>query len=118
MPDMESVIRERELELAKQDQSYEAKLNTQLKPRIDALRVVGPAMPSLNDKYPGIIKRGNTDMAIADCRFCNPPPEPYKCIQCDWETTEKWKMALHNDLSPKWCRDRAARKVRKWSQHA
>lgn len=123
--DIASAIKERELKLAEQDQSYEAKLeralattNRQLQPRIDALRLIGPVMPILSAKHRGLIKRGNSDFVIANCRFCNPPPKLFKCPACDWECEQRWRMKLHNDINPKWCRDRAARKVRKWSRQA
>lgn len=107
------------------DQSFEAKharaldvINRQLSPRISAIRLVGPVMPIISERHRPLLRRGNSDFVIGNCRFCNPPPKVFKCPLCDWETTDKWKMKLHNDIGPKWCKDRAARKARKWAQHA
>lgn len=107
------------------DQSYEAKLaravavvTKQLQPRIDALRLVGPFMPTMPPQYQHMAKHRDNDMVIGMCNFCNPPPKIYKCPKCDWETDVKWKMKLHNDLEPRWCQERYNRKVRKWAQHA
>jgi hypothetical protein len=124
-PDMQSMMRERQEKLAELDQSYGAKsarametLNRQLAPRIMALRLIGPSVVVISPKHQPLLKRGATDFVIGNCRFCNPPPKVYTCPACDWETEVKWKMQLHNDLNPKWCRDRAAKKVRKWSRQA
>ena len=122
---MQSAIKERELELAKLDQSYEAKcaraiavIDRQMKHRIDALRVVGPIMPILSEQHIPLMRHRQGDFVIANCRFCNPPPKTYKCPQCDWECDQKWRMKLHNDLQPGWCKARAKRKIQKWSRQA
>lgn len=109
-----------------QDQSWEAKnqraldrINRQLAPRIQALRVVLPATPPVSERHQSFMRRKTaTDFVVGHCRFCNPPPQVFKCPLCDWETLDKWRMKLHNEISPKWCRDRAAKKARKWAQHA
>ena len=110
---------------AEQDQSYEAKLeralavtNRQLRPRIDALTLVGPVMPFLSAEYRHFQKNSVSDFVIKQCRFCNPPPKVYKCPKCDWETRDKWRMNMHNDLNPRWCQERENRKVRKWARYA
>lgn len=107
------------------DQTYEAKharamanIDRQLAPRITAIRLVGPIMPILSPHHVPLLKHRQGDFVIANCRFCNPPPKVYTCPACDWETEEKWRMRVHNVSNPKWCRDRAAKKARKWAQHA
>lgn len=114
------------LEAQEADQSYEAKnaraierINRQLKPRIDALRVVFPAIPPVSERHQAFMRgRTNADMTIGKCRFCNPEPEPFKCPKCDWECSERWRMKLHNDLEPGWCKARYKKKIRNWSRQA
>lgn len=126
MTDRESIMAARAEKLAGLDQSYEAKcaramdtLNRQLEPRILALRYIGPQFTRVSEKHAPLLSGADTDFVIANCKFCAPPePEWFTCVLCDWETPDKWRMKLHNDLNPKWCRDRAAKKARKWAQHA
>lgn len=113
-------------ELEQADQSFEAKnaralakINRQLEPRIKAIRVVLPAIPPVSEKHQVFLrKRTNLDMVIGKCNFCEPPPKFFKCPLCDWETPDRWRMRLHNNSNPRWCQERAAKKARKWSQHA
>lgn len=112
-------------ELAEQDQSYEAKLARALavarrpfQTRIDALSMAAPIVPRLSPLHMQFLSHTESDFVIGKCRFCNPEPEWFKCPLCDWECAERWRMKLHNDLNPKWCQERAAKKIRKWSQQA
>lgn len=58
----------------------------------------------------------DTPFAIRRCLTCTPPPEVFQCPLCDSETTVRWQYDMHMALNPKYCRDRAAKKARKWSQ--
>lgn len=57
----------------------------------------------------------DTPFAIRHCTKCTPPPEVYQCPACDAETTEAWQYDVHLALNPKYCRERADRKARKWA---
>lgn len=113
----------RELEHA--DQSFEAKnaravakIDRQLKGRIDGIRLILPAVPPVSERHQGFMRRRNTDFVIGKCKFCEPDPKWFKCPLCDYETPNRWTMKLHNIANPRWCQERAAKKARKWSQHA
>lgn len=130
MPEMSDILRQRAAErlekVADLDQSFEAKharamegLNRQLKPRIDAVRLIGPAKPQMAEKHRNLLKgKGGQELGLSRCRFCDPPPQVYKCPKCDWETLDRWRMKLHNGTAPKWCQDRADKKARAWSRQA
>ena len=120
MPDMRELLAQR-AERAEND-TFEAKhaksmaaLNAQLKPKIDALRLIGPAKPQMREEHRKFVSE-RTGMGY--CQFCDPPPKVLTCPKCDWETTERWRMKLHNIIGPQWCQDRADKKARKWAQHA
>lgn len=107
------------------DQSYEAKLarflagvSREVELARQRLTLVGPFMPTMPPQYQHMASRRDNDMVIGMCNFCNPPPRTFTCPVCDWQTEDKWRMRLHNDLNPRWCQERGARKIRKWSQHA
>lgn len=122
MPDMRELLKQRaERDEAVAD-SYEVKhaksmatLNAQLKPRIDSLRLIGPEKPQMSDIHRAFVKERGT---VGYCQFCTPPPKVLKCPLCDWETTDRWRMKLHNMINPTWCQERAAKKARKWAQQA
>lgn len=107
------------------DQSYEAKLarsvaavKEQFKNQILALTLVGPIMPTMPPRYQHLAKHRDSDMVIGQCNFCNPPPKVYKCPVCDFTTEDKWRIKLHNDLNPKWCQERGAKKARRFARQA
>lgn len=111
-------------EATSEEDSYEAKharamekINNAMGGRISLLRVVGPAKPQMADKHARFLtNRTGTDMTIGLCRFCNPDPQTFKCRLCDWETEDRWRMWIHNVVSPQWCRDWADKKARHWSR--
>lgn len=122
---MEGVFQQQEPPAPPVDQSYEAKMERsialvkrELSARITALTLAGPFMPTLPPQYQHLAKHRDNDMVIGQCNFCNPPPRLFTCPVCDWQTEDKWRMRLHNDLNPKWCQERGARKVRRWAQQA
>ena len=67
------------------------------------LRLVGPA-----------VEQDDTS-GIRRCLTCNPPPKMHRCPVCDWETEDRWRLKLHIDLNPKWCREWGAKKARRWA---
>lgn len=113
-------------ELQQTDQSFEAKnaravdkITRQLAPRIQAIRVVLPAIPPVSEKHQGFLRhKTNADMIIGKCRWCEPEPKWFKCPKCDFECADRWRMWLHNVSNPRWCQDRAAKKARNWSRQA
>ena len=121
MPDLREILRQRNTPV---DDSFEAKLeksmaafNKTLAPRINSLRLIGPAKPQMREEHRKLL-RSSAESAISHCQFCFPPPKVYQCPKCDWETTDHWRMRLHNVIGPEWCEERAAKKARRWSQHA
>lgn len=129
MPEMSELLRERAAERAEQmagmDQSFEAKkaralegLDRLLQPQVSAIRLLGPPLPQMAETHRGLLRDRSSDMAAAYCRFCSPPPKVYKCPICDSETTDRWRMKLHNGVNPKYCQDRGAKKARKWASRA
>lgn len=108
-----------------EDQSFEAKkaralavINRQMASRISSLRLIGPAKPRLEERHRRITRDRDTSTGASYCRFCTPPAREYKCPVCDWTTDLKWRMALHNDLNPDWCRKRGEKKARRWARQA
>jgi len=127
---MSEILRQRAAERLEQsaglDQSFEAKkaralagLNRLLQPQISAIRLVGPPPAQMSEVHCGFVRNSSgSDMSVSMCLFCNPAPKVYKCPICDSETTDRWRMKLHNGLNPKYCQDRGAKKARVWASKA
>ena len=122
MPDMRELLKQRAEKAEDAVESYEAKhaksmakLNATLKPRIDSLRLIGPAKPQMSEAHQGMVKERG---AVGYCQFCEPPPQVFKCPKCDYEVTDRWRMTVHFRLDSKLCNDRADKKARKWAQQA
>lgn len=111
--------------MPEKSESFEAKkaralegLNRLLQPQISALRIVGPPLPQMSEAHRGLLQDRSSDMAVAYCRFCTPDPKVYTCPICDSQTTDRWRMKLHNMTDPKYCRERGAKKARAWARQA
>jgi hypothetical protein len=78
------------------------------------MRLVAPVVDRMPELYPNLVKASD-NVGIKHCRVCNPPPQLFKCQLCDWETEDRWRMATHVDLRPKWCLDRAKKKETVWA---
>lgn len=86
------------------------RVNTLAKEARSMFRTVGPRISAADN--------AQDEAAVRHCSICTPRPRIWKCPVCQWETSDRWRMKIHNITAPEWCARTGRERARKWARNA
>lgn len=54
-------------------------------------------------------------IAVKNCTLCRPKHTTYRCKKCDFQTWEKWRMAVHISTDARRCNTIADKRAQEWA---